>query len=1584
VWDHHEIPQSREFANHPVIQLLDFKIQAANNRIYLPGELDLADMGLTLHPGGPLSSYPQGIGKFLDSIQNSPEFKLALGGDLDAHQQLAAELNFFHDTVKVALVNGDLYTNAPAGMTRIDANNSNAAWYADWRNYGINNADKIGLVNSILEGLAAESNPNAAKWASLLGPGRLDEILKNGNLSPGQQADLDVFVGYMKAKGLDGHLFSALDPDFAQWTLPGYNPQANFPPLPGYTAEANLGPVPGFSPISIPIYLEKYIPENVPWFQENFPAQPGMLPQSYQIIPPRDFFEDAAFLASIVAARTPVGFAATVLGAGLRGAWSTLGGMLAGAGASAGNDPSAPFDPFFTNHFTNLDISIQLDWSGWIDLNPPIFNIGANAAPDFGNFGWDFTIPGLGPNPFAPTPGWDDYNWGNSGNPVILDLDGRGFNITPLSQSATFLDAAGDGDQHRTAWAGPGDGVLMIDVNGNGTIDAPEEFQFTLWDPTAASDLEALAHVFDTDHDGTLDAGDARFGQFKVLVTNPDGTTTMKTLAQLGIASIGLTPDHDGRTLPDGSRILGSTTFSRTDGTTGAAADVSLAYDARGYAVTRTETHNADGTVTIDVKTFNPDGSLSGEMWRTGATDGSSSLAVDSDGDGIIDDVQGVAVTFNPDGSRSETWSRQDVAGLLLERTITTTFADPRHFTILRDTDHNGTFEQAEAHAVATDGGTTCTISDLNPSGSVRHSVTYTTSADGLSTTTDTDVSGDGLIDAHRTDVTVLGSDGKRKRTVSDSSRNGTLTGHTVTETSADGRSVTTKTDRDGDGTIDLTDASSIVVAADGSSVATQRLRAGNDALIAAAVTTLSANGLTRRVESDLDGNGTIDHIATDVVTLSGDGSRNETATAFNADGSMRSRVATGRSADGRSRFVDIDANGDTHLDTVETVAVQADGSSVDTLALLNPNGSLRARTVTTTSADGRTSTVQMDRDGNGTIDLTRVQATTALAGGGSINGTTDYNGDGSLAANTVVTVNADGRVTTTQQDVDGDGHYDRTETDIVVVNANGSITETVEERSANGTLTGRTVTTTSADRNSVTVAHDFSGDGAIDRVESTVRNSTGSVVANVTNLSRDGVARSGTVTTTTPDWLATTVQVDSNGDGVLDHVQTTGVVLGADGSRSETVEERSANGMLLNRTVTTVSANGLSTRVQSDVDGDNVFDLTRSDVTVLKPDGGREQTITDSNVDGSLRARTVTTLSANGLSTKVQTDRDGNGVFDLTRSDVTVLNANGGTTETVEDRSTNNTLIGRTVTTTSADGATVRADTDLNGDGVIDRTVTTAVNGDGSRVTTAWDYSTGALRSRSIATVSADGLATDALHDLDGNGSIDLREIDVTVRNANGSTTRTTSGYNGMDSLRYRSVVTTSGNGLTTTAQYDNDGDGVFDLTRINTISLGGDGSRTERFEESSAGSLRQSIVTTVSRDGNTETVERDRDGNGSVDQRRVTTHNLNGSVTVVGAGFIAGVSPRDQVVTTTSADGRSTVTQYDFDGNGIVDRTRNDTIILNANGSTTEVIDNTRPGAPIDHTEIITSANGGRVETRWELDGDGTIDGKRIDDTV
>ena len=61
----------------------------------------------------------------------------------------------------------------------------------------------------------------------------------------------------------------------------------------------------------------------------------------------------------------------------------------------------------------------------------------------------------------------------------------------------------------------------------------PLDFEFTKWDPTAKTDMQALEDVFDTNHNGMLDPGDADWGMFGVLVTNANGTTQFETSGEV-------------------------------------------------------------------------------------------------------------------------------------------------------------------------------------------------------------------------------------------------------------------------------------------------------------------------------------------------------------------------------------------------------------------------------------------------------------------------------------------------------------------------------------------------------------------------------------------------------------------------------------------------------------------------------------------------------------------------------------------------------------------------------------------------------------------------------------------------------------------------------------------------------------------------------------------------------------------------------------------------------------------------------------------------------------------------------------------
>lgn len=78
------------------------------------------------------------------------------------------------------------------------------------------------------------------------------------------------------------------------------------------------------------------------------------------------------------------------------------------------------------------------------------------------------------------------------------------------------LDGIALNGLHRTAWAGVGDAVLFYDPEGRNVITEKRRYVFTEWDPTAASDLDAVRSVFDSNGDGKLTSADPAFAKFKL------------------------------------------------------------------------------------------------------------------------------------------------------------------------------------------------------------------------------------------------------------------------------------------------------------------------------------------------------------------------------------------------------------------------------------------------------------------------------------------------------------------------------------------------------------------------------------------------------------------------------------------------------------------------------------------------------------------------------------------------------------------------------------------------------------------------------------------------------------------------------------------------------------------------------------------------------------------------------------------------------------------------------------------------------------------------------------------------------------
>ena len=1237
---------------------------------------------------------------------------------------------------------------------------------------------------------------------------------------------------------------------------------------------------------------------------------------------------------------------------------------------------------------------------------------------DPGNTGSNNPDPNNTGNPNDNTNNADNSGGGGdtSGDgPVVLDLAGNGINVTKLTSSNVFVDSTGDGFKNRTAWAGAGNAMLFFDPNNTNAITQANQIAFKDWDPTAATDMQALLDVFDTNHDGKLDAGDADFADFKLMVTNADGTQTVETLAQAGITSIDLSANNVHQSLSDGSSIDGETTYTTTSGTTGTAATVTFAYDSHGYAVrTTTSTDATTGAVTVDNKAFNSNGSLANETISTTSADGTTkTIKYDLNGDGQIDVVQ-TDNTVTSGGVTTETLTDATLAGVLIDRTVTATSIDPTTGvkTVTIDRDSNGAVAGGiyvtSQHEVDTtsNGLTTVLVQDLNPDGSIKDQVITTPSAAGLTSTVQQDLNGDGVFDLTTVTATVVdATTGARTTTVTDKNADGSERDQTVTVASADGQSKTVTSDPNGDGVVDLTTTSNIVQGTSSSLVAgttgattTIVETAANGGLINEVVRFESNDSLVKVVQSDSTGAGTssapvFDRTTTDVTAVDATtGVRTETVTDRNANGSLLDQSATIIGTDGISRTTEadttgaVDGSGNAVFNKIETVVVGSAGSVVDTASSYAANGALISQTITTTSADGLTKTVQSDIDGSGAIDWTTTTATAAVAGEGTTVTVTDAAGNGTVVDTTVKTTSADGLVVTTQSDVGGDN---LTTTDATAVDATTGIkTETVSVSSANGTLESQVVTVTSADRNSKTISSDFNGDGHVDQVETIVKQSNGSVIDTVSSYAVDGSLVGQTISTTSADGLSKTVT--SNIDGKVDTATTDNTVLNADGSRTETVTRSANDGSQISQTVTTVSATDLSSSVTRNVDGK--IDGTTTDVTVLNLDGSRTETVSVFDSTGAKISSTATITSATGLSSTTLVDENGDGVTDVTRTDSIVIGTDGSRIETVTNTNANGTLRNQTVTTTSANGLNITVQADTTGDGAVDRIVSVATQADGDVVrTTAIHNQDGSLVGSTVTTTSANGLSQTTQTDVNGDGVFDETRTDVTVLNADGSRTETVTNVVGTTTVS--AVVTTiSADGTSTVSTTTIDG--VLQETDSSVTSYAADGGETRTATvKSGDGATQSTTVTSTSADRKTTTTRKNTYGTTPASSVETKATQSDGSVVDTLSDYDVLGALAALTLTTTSANGLSVVTAFDDNGDGSVDETESDVKTIAANGSTTEAFSDSSNAlhaitggyAETASVVTVTSANGlSKTITTTGTNGQASLDHSAVVQTV
>ena len=295
-------------------------------------------------------------------------------------------------------------------------------------------------------------------------------------------------------------------------------------------------------------------------------------------------------------------------------AFASLLGMIAAAGTLPSVGPAgalaadaAMSEAFKTAYDAASAWSTRQDWSPFFDLldNPEVDRPVSWIAPS------DAIARGLlDPNtllPRVPAPGvnvpWQAARQPTPRDPLAIDLDGDGIETQAVVTNGipTLFDHDADGIRTGTGWLRPDDAWLVLDRNGNGTIDSGRELfgvdtlitltqvvngQTQTVTRNAANGFEALA-TLDTGSgaagsagygDQIFNASDAQFANVRVWRDlNSDGISQageLQSLAAAGIASIALNFNAANTNLGNGNTLTGTASVTRSNGSSTTAGSV--------------------------------------------------------------------------------------------------------------------------------------------------------------------------------------------------------------------------------------------------------------------------------------------------------------------------------------------------------------------------------------------------------------------------------------------------------------------------------------------------------------------------------------------------------------------------------------------------------------------------------------------------------------------------------------------------------------------------------------------------------------------------------------------------------------------------------------------------------------------------------------------------------------------------------------------------------------------------------------------------------------------------------------------------
>ncbi|MCC4589500.1 hypothetical protein LL962_20830, partial [Xanthomonas sp. NCPPB 1067] len=164
ILESHHVIENTIFRDHRLLKkLLEHDLidkDVSINRLYLPVEGKLADeIETSPHRGRTRSSYTKAIFGYLDDLIDSPDGEAAMRNDAVALKRVAAKVHDLQDTLKVALINGDMFATTPDRLTKAEANAQNRSTFSEYDQYRTAHADQLKTLRSM-------SNVEA-EWAAI-------------------------------------------------------------------------------------------------------------------------------------------------------------------------------------------------------------------------------------------------------------------------------------------------------------------------------------------------------------------------------------------------------------------------------------------------------------------------------------------------------------------------------------------------------------------------------------------------------------------------------------------------------------------------------------------------------------------------------------------------------------------------------------------------------------------------------------------------------------------------------------------------------------------------------------------------------------------------------------------------------------------------------------------------------------------------------------------------------------------------------------------------------------------------------------------------------------------------------------------------------------------------------------------------------------------------------------------------------------------------------------------------------------------------------------------------------------------------